>query len=121
MNPLNVLTGDVMMRRLADVTRNGSAIIVDPMRQLTVILSKSGAAEAANLAGSPIEVFSSVSDGQKVPALNLAVMPAASSMRSIIEARQTTGLPVLLAEGNQIIGVVGDEEIYSALMHRAHS
>lgn len=110
-----------MMRRLADVTRNGSAIIVDPMRQLTVTLSKSGAAEAADLAGSPVKVFPSGADGQKVPALSLAVMPAASSMRSIIEARQTTGLPVLLAEGNQIIGVVGDEEIYSALMHRAHS
>jgi hypothetical protein len=91
------------------------------LRQLTVKLSKSGAPEAADLAGKPVNVFPSGADGQKWPALSLAVMPAASSMRSIIEARQTTGLPVLLADGDQIIGVVGDEEIYSALMHRAHS
>jgi hypothetical protein len=42
-------------------------------------------------------------------------------MRAIIEARQATGLPVLLAEGSKVIGVVSDEEIYSALMHRAQS
>jgi hypothetical protein len=53
--------------------------------------------------------------------MSLAVMPASTSMRAIIEARQTTGLPVLLAEGSKVIGVVGDEEIYSALMHRAQS
>jgi glycine betaine/proline transport system ATP-binding protein len=120
MNPLNVLTGDVMMRKLGDAKRNGSVIIIDPMRQLTLKLSKSGAPEAADLAGRPVNVFPQA-DGKKVPALSLAVMPAGSSMRSIIEARQTTGLPVLLAEGSQIIGVVGDEEIYSALMHRAQS
>jgi glycine betaine/proline transport system ATP-binding protein len=121
MNPLNVLTGDVMMRKLEQVKRNGSAIIIDPLRQLTVKLSKSGAPETAELAGRPVSVFPSKADGERVPALSLAVMPAGSSMRSIIEARQTTGLPVLLAEGSQIIGVVGDEEIYSALMHRAQS
>jgi glycine betaine/proline transport system ATP-binding protein len=121
MNPLNVLTGDVMMRRLADVKRNGSAIIVDPLRQLSVQLSKSGAAETAELAGRPLSVFRSQTDGHKVPNLSLAVMPASSSMRSIIEARQATGLPVLLAQGSEVIGVVGDEEIYSALMHRVHS
>jgi hypothetical protein len=48
-------------------------------------------------------------------------MPATAPMRQIIEARQATGLPVLLADGSKVIGVVGDEEIYSALMHRAHS
>jgi glycine betaine/proline transport system ATP-binding protein len=107
-----------MMRRLADVKRNGSAVVIDPLRQLTVQLSQSGAPEAAQLAGRPVNVFPSQADGQKVPALSLAVMPAGSSMRSIIEARQTTGLPVLLAEDGQVIGVVGYEEIYSAMMHR---
>src|SRR6185503_11099430 len=82
MNPLNVLTGDVMMRRLADVKRNGSAVVIDPLRQLTVQLSQSGAPEAAQLAGRPVNVFPSQADGQKVPALSLAVMPAGSSMRS---------------------------------------
>ena len=39
-------------------------------------------------------------------------------MRVIIEARRQTGLPVLLAEDGKLIGVVGDEEIYSGLLHR---
>jgi glycine betaine/proline transport system ATP-binding protein len=121
MNPLNVLTGDVMMRRLVDVKQGGESVVVDALRQLTVQLSKSGAPEEAKLAGKPVNLFPTEMNGVKVPALNLAVMPAGTPMRAIIEARQTTGLPVLLAEGSKIIGVVGDEEIYSALMHRAHS
>jgi len=121
MNPLNVLTGDVMMRKLSDIKRNGQSIAIDPVRQLTLKLSKTGAPEIAKLAGQPVNIFPAEVNGAKVPALNLAVMPATAPMRSIIEARQTTGLPVLLAEGSQVIGVVGDEEIYSALMHRARS
>jgi glycine betaine/proline transport system ATP-binding protein len=121
MNPLNVLTGDVMMRKLTDIKRNGHSITIDPVRQLTLKLSKSGAPEIARLAGQPVNIFPAEVNGNKIPALNLAVMPATTPMRSIIEARQATGLPVLLAEGRQVIGVVGDEEIYSALMHRAHS
>jgi glycine betaine/proline transport system ATP-binding protein len=119
MNPLNVLTGDVMMRRLVD--GNGQPVVVDALRQLTIQLSKSGAPEGAKLAGKPVNVFPAEANGVRVPALNLAVMPAGTPMRSIIETRQTTGLPVLLAEGSRVIGVVGDEEIYSALMHRANS
>jgi glycine betaine/proline transport system ATP-binding protein len=121
MNPLNVLTGDVMMRRLVDFKHSEESIVVDALRQLTVQLSKSGAPQGAKLAGQPVKVFPAEMNGVKVPALHLAVMPAGTPMRAIIEARQTTGLPVLLAEGSKIIGVVGDEEIYSALMHRAHS
>ena len=32
-----------------------------------------------------------------------------------------TGLPVLLADGGELVGLVGDEEIYSGLLHRAAS
>jgi glycine betaine/proline transport system ATP-binding protein len=121
MNPLNVLTGDVMMRRLVDLKQGEETIVVDALRQLTLQLSRSGAPEGAKLAGKPVTVFPTEMNGVKVPALHLAVMPAGTPMRAIIEARQTTGLPVLLAEGSKVIGVVGDEEIYSALMHRVHS
>jgi glycine betaine/proline transport system ATP-binding protein len=122
MNPLNVLTGDVMMRKVGDMKRNGKSITIDPIRQLTLTLSKVGAPAQASLAGKPVSVFPAEEmNGAKVPALSLAVMPANAPMRRIIEARQATGLPVLLADGSKVIGIVGDEEIYSALMHRAHS
>jgi glycine betaine/proline transport system ATP-binding protein len=122
MNPLNVLTGDVMMRKVGDMKRNGKSITIDPIRQLTLTLSKVGAPAQASLAGKPVSVFpAGEMNGAKVPALSLAVMPANAPMRRIIEARQATGLPVLLADGSKVIGIVGDEEIYSALMHRAHS
>src|SRR5829696_5971709 len=122
MNPLNVLTGDVMMRKIGDMKRSRKSITVDPIRQLTLTLSKVGAPAQASLAGKPVSLFPAEEmNGAKLPALSLAVMPATAPMRRIIEARQATGLPVLLADGSKVIGVVGDEEIYSALMHRAHS
>jgi CBS domain-containing protein len=42
-------------------------------------------------------------------------------MRDIIEARRQTGLPVLLADGGELVGLVGDEDIYAGLLHRATS
>jgi hypothetical protein len=40
-------------------------------------------------------------------------------MRTVIEARRQTGLPVLLIAGGRMVGVVSDEEIYSGLLARA--
>jgi hypothetical protein len=40
-------------------------------------------------------------------------------MRTVIEARRQTGLPVVLLDGERVVGVVRDEEIYSGLLARA--
>jgi hypothetical protein len=49
------------------------------------------------------------------------VAPASLSLQSIIHLRQTTGHPVLLAEGGKILGVCGEVEIIRALAGGRHT
>jgi hypothetical protein len=49
------------------------------------------------------------------------VAPASLSLQSIIHLRQTTGHPVLLAEGGRILGVCGEAEIIRALSGGRHT
>jgi hypothetical protein len=51
----------------------------------------------------------------------LAVAPASLSLQSIIQLRQTTGHPVLVAEGGKIIGVCAEREIIKALAGGRHA
>lgn len=74
MNPLNVLTGEALMKPITKLPANSA---------------------------------------------KLAVLPVASPMRKIIETRQKTGLPVLLADGKKTVGLVGDDEIYAAFTRKA--
>jgi len=49
------------------------------------------------------------------------VAPASLSLQDIIHLRQTTGHPVLLAEGGRILGVCGEAEIIRALAGGRHT
>jgi hypothetical protein len=51
----------------------------------------------------------------------VAVAPAWLSLQSIIQLRQTTGHPVLLAEDGRILGVCGETEIIRALASGRHT
>ena len=48
------------------------------------------------------------------------MVPASFSLQSIIRLRQTTGHPVLLADGGKIVGVCGEAEIIRALAGSRH-
>jgi glycine betaine/proline transport system ATP-binding protein len=51
----------------------------------------------------------------------LAVAPGSMSLQSIIQLRQTTGHPVLLAEDGRILGVCCQTEIIRALAGGRHT
>jgi hypothetical protein len=46
---------------------------------------------------------------------SVPVAPASLSLQELIQLRQSTGHPVLLAEDGRIIGVCGESEIIRAL------
>ena len=121
MNPLNVLTGDVMMRKIGDLKKHGHSVTADDGRGVHITLSPTGLPTKATMNGKTLPVVAVEPDQKGVAAGSIAVMPANSTMRSIIEMRRSSGLPVLLANGSKAVGVVGDDEIYAALMHRVHS
>jgi len=122
MNPLNVLTGATLMRPLAAIERRGDALLLDAGRDLTLTLLADGRPGQAVLAGRPAAIVEPGADEPaRWPRGSLAVAAPEAPMRIIIEARRQTGLPVLLADGGALVGMVGDEEIYAGLLRRTTS
>jgi glycine betaine/proline transport system ATP-binding protein len=119
MNPLNVLTGDVMMTPLPTLKRIGPMLMLDDDLGLTLAVDNAGAAERAALGEHQLKVFESNGEASSWPRGEVVVMPHSAPMRVVIDARRQSGLPILLAQDGRIIGVVRDDDIYSGLLARA--
>jgi glycine betaine/proline transport system ATP-binding protein len=121
MNPLDVLTGGMIMCHRAQMPSDGGIVWLDERRRYR--LSLNSADEALTLQFDGIEhALRQVHDDAAVANIEpgLAVAPASLSLQSIIRLRQATGHPVLLADGGKIIGVCGETEIIRALAGSRH-
>jgi glycine betaine/proline transport system ATP-binding protein len=116
MNPLDVLTGSMIMCGRAQMPAENGMLWLDQRRRYRLSLNASEEALALELDGVE-HALRHLEDDAAVEALapGLAVVPASFSLHSIIRLRQTTGHPVLLKEGARIIGVCGEAEIIKAL------
>ena len=124
MNPLDVLTGAMIMSERARVPAEDGALWLDDRRRYRLSVSSGGAALALHLDGVE-QVLRHVPDDAALAALvalepGLAVVPASFSLQSIIRLRQATGHPVLLAEEGRIVGVCSEDEIIGALARSRH-
>jgi glycine betaine/proline transport system ATP-binding protein len=122
MNPLTVLTGSMIMQRRESMSGDGGAVWLDSGRRYRLSLNASDEADGLQLDGisqalRPVQEDSDF--GRLEP--GLAVAPASLSLQAIIQLRQSTGHPVLLAEGGKIIGVCGESEIIRALAGGRHA
>ena len=116
MNPLDVLTGSMIMRERADLASEGDALWLDDLRRYRLSVNPADEALSLHLDGVAHDLRY-VNDDAGLGNLEpgLAVAPASFSLQSIIQLRQTTGHPVLLSEGGKIIGVACQTEIIKAL------
>ena len=116
MNPLNVLTAGMIMRQRAHLHSDGGHLWLDAARRYRLQLHRDGAALALQIDG-VVHALREVSGEDDVlhdtPAL--VVVPASLSLRSLIRWRQSSGHPVLVADGENIVGVCGEAEILQAL------
>jgi len=116
MNPLNVLTGAMIMNRLSDMTSHESGPWLDAQRRYQLVL---------NAAQEPVDLRL---DGESCPLMRIepggepaagragvAVAGAASSLQEIIQLHQATGHPVVLTEERRVLGACGEREILKAL------
>ena len=119
MNPLNVLTGAMIMRRREQMLRADDALCLDDARRYQVSLDSGYAPIGLRLNGQPHPLLA-VGDDAVCAEDERAVIvaPASLSLQSLIQLRRRTGHPVLLAEGGQVLGVCGETEIISALAAR---
>ncbi len=98
MNPLAVVSGDMIMRPGAQLERGAGARARAGGYRLVL-----------DAAGAPASVRR---DGAPVP---LVVAPASSPLRSLLQLRQGTGHPVLLVAEGRLVGACGDAELLDAL------
>jgi glycine betaine/proline transport system ATP-binding protein len=116
MNPLDVLTGGMIMCRREELSSDGGALWLDERRRYRLATNEAGDPLYLSLDGSR-HALRHVHDDATAAALEpgVAVIPTSFSLQSIIRLRHATGHPVLLAEGGKIVGVCGEAEIIRAL------
>jgi glycine betaine/proline transport system ATP-binding protein len=122
MNPLDVLTGAMIMQQRLDMPGDGGSVWLDERRRYQLSLNSQDQALDLRLDGLP-HGFShvrgdGVGHGDSATASaqsGVAIAPASLSLHEIIRLRQLTGHPVLLAEEGRILGVCGEAEIIRAL------
>ncbi len=116
MNPLDVLTGAMIMRQRALLASEGNVLWLDDARRYQVNLGAAEGSLTLCLDGAPHALRHVDADsGLSEPDSRLAVAPASFSLQSIIELRQASGHPVLLTEAGEVIGVCCETEIIRAL------
>ena len=116
MNPLDVLTGGMIMCQRANLAQEGNSLWLDSGRRYRVAMGPADEALELHLDGVAHALRHVLDDtGLTNVEPGLAVAPASFSLQSIIQLRQATGHPVLLSEGGKIIGVCSETEIIRAL------
>jgi glycine betaine/proline transport system ATP-binding protein len=121
MNPLDVLTGSMIMCERARMPAEGGVLWLDERRRYRLSMGGTGEALALHLDGIE-QTLRHVQDDAALAAVQpgLAVAPASFSLQSIIRLRQLTGHPVLLADEGKIVGVCDEAEIIRALAGSRH-
>ncbi len=117
MNPVGVLRAKTIMTPI-DKFENGQGNYVLADDGILLTTSEIGGLISAEQHGSelPVEVWSSDTD-LKVGSLYRASVEI--SMKDAMEIRHASNQPVVLCEDEgAVIGIVGDNEIYSAILHR---
>jgi glycine betaine/proline transport system ATP-binding protein len=116
MNPLDVLTGAMIMCERAQMPSDGNIVWLDDRRRYRLSLNPTDEALGVQFDGVD-HALRHLLDDAAVGAVEpgLAIVPSSFSLQSIIRLRQATGHPVLLAEGGKIVGVCSEAEIIRAL------
>jgi glycine betaine/proline transport system ATP-binding protein len=120
MNPLNVLTGAMVMRSSTELVREDGAIWLDDARRYRMIVN--AAREPTRICcDGAAQALESVRDEatEDVPP-GVAVVPTSMSLRTIIRLRQRSGYPVVLVDESGFCGICDEAEIVRGLAGRVH-
>lgn len=116
-NPLNVLCGRSLMRTLDKCKRINGSVCLDPGGDSWLDLAEGntirGARQGVN--GMALQNWA---PGEAVEGLERkpTLVNANIGMREALQIRYQTGNKLVLQEGNQVVGILGDSELYHALL-----
>ena len=114
MNPLNVMTGETVMRPLGVLAvRNGRIMLDDDARYC---VAAGAGCEDVRVGGEPHDVIrlDDPDAHERLPA-NVIACPAGVSVRTLIRILSASEHPVLLTEGDRLVGVCAGRDLLKAL------
>ena len=120
-NPLNVLSGHSLMRPLADCEQRDGETCLDNAADIWLQLDGQGALRSARR-GTDALTLQHWSAGDSIEALKTqqpTVVNARIGMRDALHIRYQTGQKLVLSDGDKLVGVLGDRELYHALLGKA--
>ncbi|HZF36655.1 MAG TPA: choline ABC transporter ATP-binding protein [Candidatus Angelobacter sp.] len=121
MNPLTVLKGGMLMRSIAELQRDGPDIVLDRAGRCRCRLDNQGRPLELTVGGAPGQFvkYATELDLAKLPPTAMVTGGERVPMRAAVVVRQVTRRPlVLLADDGQLLGVVGEHELYRGMLRQ---
>lgn len=118
MNPLNVLRGRTLMTATADIPTQDNELLLDRAGYCRLILDNQGSPASATSNGIASQIVSYDKETGIDPLVdtNFAKASPDIMLREVIEVRHKTGSPVLFVENDQLVGMIGDDEIFEGFL-----
>ena len=114
MNPLNVMTGEHVMRPLAALeTRDGRHLLDAAARYCVGVGADAGDVRLDNVAHAVTPIADP--DAQDRFPGGVVALPASVSIKTLIRVLSSSAHPVLLTEGDRLVGVCGGQDVLKAL------
>lgn len=117
-NPLNVLKGNSLMRKIESLAVDKYGICIDATNHIYLSIDAQKHLIKVMIKDQSVE-FQFCPATLNIEDLNTAyitLVPADISMRRAIEIKYHTGLPIVLAEREQVLGILDDSCFYHALL-----
>ena len=118
MNPLNVLRGRTFMTPFAALSQRDGWAVLDPHRPVLMRSNGPGSGLGGHemtAGGVRVPIAEMAPEGTVPPRGSCAAISSEATMKSVIQLRQSTGMPVLMTEGGRLVGICGEDEILHAL------
>ena len=116
-NPLNVLCGRSLMRTLDNCTRVNGSVCIDPGADSWIDLAEGNTIKGVRQGAGALDLQHWRS-GQAVEGLNRGptLVDSNIGMRDALQIRYQTGNKLVLHDNHQVVGILGDTELYHALL-----
>ncbi|AIZ34593.1 choline ABC transporter ATP-binding protein [Pseudomonas sp. K1(2024)] len=120
-NPLNVLCGRSLMRSVNDCKRINGSVCLDPSGDSWLDLGEGGSLQRARQGQNGLDL-QNWAPGQDVESLGRrpTLVHADIGMREALQIRYHTGNKLVLQENDKVVGILGDTELYHALLGKNH-
>ena len=120
-NPLNVLCGRSLMRSLDNCKRVNGSVCIDPGIDSWLDLGEGNSIKRARQGQNGLDL-QNWAPGQDVELLDRrpTLVNANIGMREALQIRYHTGNKLVLQDNDKVVGILGDSELYHALLGKNH-